>query len=104
MDNVIELIKLTVNELIQYHLEEYAEYANRLVNVMFEVFPGIIALYSDERLSDIANEATYWPAQLEKIVRVLEQDDEFAVVDALYNETLPNLLELKALLIERGIV
>ena len=104
MDRVIELIQKTVNELIQYHLEEFCQCAGELVNTMFEVFPQIIATYSDERLSDIAEDATYWPAQLEKIVNVLEKGDEFAIVDALYNETLPNLVELKNILIEREIV
>lgn len=104
MDRVIELIRLTVNELLQYRMVTFEQYANEMVNVMFDVFPQIIAVYADDRLSDVSGDASYWPSQLERIIKVLEGGDDFAAVDVLYSETLPNLIELRDILTERGII
>lgn len=103
-ETLILKIKTTVYELMQYRIDNFLENASELVDEMFNVFPEIIALYGDVRMSDLSDDATYWPAQLERIVNTLQSADDFAIADVLYNETLPNLEELKGILTERGVL
>ena len=98
MDELIKKIEQTVFDLMQYKMEDYATHAQELVDMMMAVFPQIIALYAEPVMKDHAEDAGYWPAQLERILGALQGGDDLATADILYNETRANLIELKGLL------
>lgn len=98
MDEIIKKIEQAVMCLMQYRMEEYATHAQELVDMMMSVFPQIIALYADPTMKDHAEDAKYWPAQLERILDALQRGDDLATVDILYNETRANLIELKGII------
>lgn len=103
MNELIQLIEETVSALMRYDMEEYAEKAQKLVDDMMTHLPSIINCYIDPKMSDVREDALYWPGQMERMIKALESHDRFEAVDVLYNETYPNLTELKAMLEERGI-
>lgn len=104
MDELIRQIEETVSDLMRYDMESFAQKAQELVDKMIAVFPAVISVYSDPRMEDLREDALYWPGQLERIIKALESPDRFETVDVLYNETYPNLIELRDILIKRGIV
>ena len=104
MDELIAKIEETVRNLMSYDMEEYASCAQELSDMMMAVFPVIISSYADPRMKDVAEDAKYWPGQLERILKAFEDGDDFATADILYNETRANLIELKGILNKKGIV
>ena len=104
MNELILLIEETVSALLRYDMDVYAQKAQRIVDDMMALLPSIINCYSDPKMSDVREDALYWPGQMERIIKALESHDRFEAVDVLYNETYPNLMELKDMLVERGIL
>ncbi len=104
MDELILLIEETVSALMRYSMEEYGEKAQKTVDDMMALLPAIINCYSDPKMEDVKQDALYWPGQMERIIKALESHDRFEAVDVLYNETRPNLTELRDMLRERGLL
>lgn len=104
MNDLIEKIEKVVSALMRYDMEEFALQAQDLVDNMVSFFPIIISYYSEPKMEDVKEDALYWPGQLERIIRALESPDRIETVDVLYNETYPNLVELRDMLTERGIL
>lgn len=104
MDELIEKIEEAVSYLLQSENVKYEELAQQLVDAMMAIFPAIIISYNDPRMSDLKEDAAYWPGQLERIIAALEKGDLFEVTDVLYNETRPNLIEIRDVLKERGVI
>ncbi len=104
MDELIAKIEETVRKLISYDMEGYASCAQELSDMMMAVFPVIISSYADPRMSNVAEDAKYWPGQLERVLKAFEDGDDFATADILYNETRVNLIELRGILTEKGII
>ncbi len=104
MNELIERIEQNVSELLKYDTKSFEEHAQELVRMMMALFPAIINVYNDPKMSDLKDDALYWPGQLERIIKVLEKGDWFEIIDALYNETMPNLIELKETLTKRGLL
>ena len=104
MNELILLIEETVSALLRYDMDVYAQKAQRIVDDMMALLPSIINCYSDPKMSDVREDALYWPGQMERIIKALESHDRFEAVDVLYNETYPNLTELRDMLAERGII
>ena len=104
MDELIEKIEEAVNYLFRAENEKFEKLAGQLVDAMMAIFPAIIASYNDPRMSDLREDATYWPGQLERIIASFEKGDLFEITDVLYNETRPNLMEIRDTLKERGII
>ncbi len=102
MNELIDGIEAAIRKLLKYDTENFESDAQNLVNMMMNIFPAIINCYNDPRMVDVRDDALYWPGQLERIINVLEKGDWFEIVDALYNETRPNLIELRDMLKERG--
>jgi hypothetical protein len=103
MNELIILIEETVSALMRYDMEVYATEAQQIVDDMMALLPAIINCYSDPKMSDVKEDALYWPGQMERIIKALESHDRFEAVDVLYNETYPNLIELRDMLKERGL-
>ncbi len=103
MNELIEKIKEVSGDLIGYDMDSYAAHAQEMVDMMTALFPKIISSYSDPRMADHAEDAGYWMGQLERIVNAVSSVDDLAVIDVLYNETRPNLIELKGILEDRGV-
>jgi hypothetical protein len=103
MNELILLIEETVSALMRYDMEVYAHNAQKVVDDMMALLPEMIMYYSDPKMTDVREDALYWPGQMERMIRALENHDRFEAVDVLYNETYPNLMELKDMLEERGI-
>ncbi len=104
MNELIDKIEESISRLLRYETKEFGENAQEIVSLMITLLPSIIACYSDPKLSDVREDALYWPSQLERIIKTLENDDCFELIDVLYNETRSNLVELNELLISRGIL
>lgn len=104
MDELITEIEETVIALMKYDMEKYSKLAQDVVNKMMAVFPVIINCYGDPRMSDLKEDATYWPGQLERVINALGTGDYFEVVDVLYSETRSNLVELKEVLDRKGLL
>ncbi len=104
MDEIITKIEDVVNKLIQYDNEGYAVAAAELANEMIEKLPGIVTYYADPKMSDHFEDAKYWPGQLERVINALNDGDDIATFDVLYNETRANLVELQGILKEKGII
>lgn len=103
MDELIIQIPKVVAALMRYDMDEYAQKAQEFVDAMMANLPFIINCYSDPKMADVREDALYWPAQMERIINALESHDRYEAVDVLYNETYPNLMELKGMLEKRGI-
>lgn len=103
MEVIIYKIRVVISHLLQAEYDEYADGISDLVNSMIQTFPTIISYYYNPLMSEYVSDATYWPGQLERIVNTVKSGDELAVADVLYNETYPNLLELKDILCQKGI-
>ncbi len=104
MDKLILLIEEDISALMRYDMEEYARKAQQVVDDMMALLPSILNSYSDPKMADVREDALYWPGQMERIIKAFESHDRFEAVDVLYNETYPNLLELKGMLEKRGIL
>lgn len=104
MDELITKIEYTVSRILGYDQSGYAASAEELARLMMEEFPKIIMYYADPRMSEYAEDAKYWPAQLERIIGSFETGDDFATADILYNETRANLIELRDILTEKGMI
>lgn len=104
MDVIIAKIEDVVSKLLIYDTEKYAVAAQDLANSLAESFSKIVTYYADPRMSDHFEDAKYWPGQLERIMNALSTGDDLATADILYNETRANLIELKDILEERGIL
>lgn len=103
MDELISKIETAISNLLQSEYDEYAESISDLVNSMVQNFPTVIAYYYNPLMREYVSDAAYWPAQLERVVNTINSGDELAVCDVLYNETYPNLQELKSILSKKGI-
>ncbi len=104
MDELIKKIEETVPLILEYDQDGYEIAANDLANIMIRVFPEIILYYADPRMSDHSEDAAYWPSQLERILNAFDSGDDLATADILYNETRANLIELKGILMEKGMI
>ena len=103
MNELIDKIEESVSHLLRYDTTRFGESAQAVVNALMNILPAIISCYNDPKMSDVKEDALYWPGQVERIIKVLETDDCFEIADVLYNETRPNLMELKNIIIERGL-
>ncbi len=104
MNELIAKIEDVVVKLIKYDNQGYAEAAQELANDMINGFPTIVSYYADPRMRDHYEDAKYWPAQLERIINAFNAGDDLATCDILYNETRANLIELRDILKEKGII
>lgn len=104
MNQIIDKIEMTVSLLLKSELDAFDEQLSELVNMMMRDFPVIISYYYNPLMSEYASDASYWPAQLERILNVINSGDFFAISDVLFNETRPNLIELQSVLKEKGIL
>ena len=104
MNELIDKIEESVSMLLKYDTKGFGESAQEIVNMMMALLPVIINCYSDPKMEDLREDAIYWPGQLERIIKTLEDDDMLEIVDVLYNETRCNLIELRDTLVERGLL
>lgn len=104
MDRLITLIENIVNDLFKANMEGYAHDAQMLMDALMVEVPVVISYYYNVEMSDLAEDALYWPGQVERIIGALESGDDFATIDVLYNETRANLIELRRILLSRGLI
>lgn len=104
MDDMIALIEEVADALLRYDMDKYGTKAQELVSVLMKMLPAVIDCYNDPKMADVREDATYWPGQLQRIIDALEKGDYFEVTDVLYNETRPNLIELRDMLKNRGLL
>lgn len=104
MDELTAKIEETVSALLQYDMQRYGKLAQEMVNMMISLFPVIIDSYNNPKMEDLRGDATYWPGQLQRIIDALGSGDYYEVADVLYNETMQNILELKGVLEDRGLL
>ncbi len=103
LNKVIEELREISKAIAEENHIVLVDLENTIMAELIELFPRIIATYSDERLADVSADALYWPGQLERIISTSESMDSFALYDVLYNETYMNLLEYQSMICERNI-
>ncbi len=104
MDELISGIDKTVIALMKHDLKDYQTSAQDLAEKMIVLFPVIADVYKDPRMQELREDAAYWPDQLERVIAAFGRGDYFEVADVLYNETRPNLIELKEVLSQKGML
>lgn len=104
LKELIDIINIACQYLTSGKSANFGEMGKIVINGCLSLFPKIIVSYSDEKMSDIAEEATYWPAQIERIMNTLDGEDSFAMFDVLFNETRANLIYISEEYEKRGII
>ena len=92
LQELIELLEDMTGNMMLNAMDVYQEQIPDLSALLESCFPKIIISYSEPALSEVASDATYWSAQLGRLIEVLNKDDKFARVDVLYQETRTNLI------------
>ena len=103
MNELIDKIEDVVLDILKAGIYSSENKLKLLVELMIETFPEVMAVYYNPLMAGHAQDAAYWPEQLERIIGTINSGDELAVMDVLYNETRPNLIELKGILEGKGI-
>ncbi len=103
MNELIIKIEDVVNKVLAYDQKDYPAAAEDLISSLISGFTKIVTVYANPEMSEYAEDATYWPGQLERILSAFDTGDDFALVDILYNETRANLLELGNIMREKGL-
>lgn len=80
-----------------------AENLQILSQTMSQVLPGIVALYSDEKMAEYRDDQEYWLMQLKRIMDAIGRQDYFLAYDALVFELAENLGMLEKVLLQKGI-
>lgn len=104
LEALIKELEIDTENILRNRRQDFKDNYQRLLTMMFDILPDIISSYSDERMTDLKDDATYWPAQVEKIVSlVTDGSDALAMADALYFELCGNLIEYQKVLVSRQI-
>lgn len=103
LENLIEQIEEMCVTLLELNTEKFNESYNSVIKKCITYFPVIISKYADPRLSDVSEDAVYWPAQLERMIECGSKNDTILIFDVFYNETRENLIEFLKLLDDRDI-
>ncbi len=104
MDELISKIERVVEMIIGYDQKDYSVASEDLIDSLVSSFTKIISYYTAPQMAEYAEDAAYWPSQLERILSAFNNGDDLALVDVLYSETRANLLELKDILMTKGII
>ena len=104
IDTIINELEIDSVFLMQNKKKSFLDNYQRLLELIFEYLPLIITSYSDEKMSDIKEDALYWPEQVDKVVSLIKNgEDVLAIIDALYFELRANLIEYKNEIIKRNL-
>lgn len=76
----------------------FAEQASVFLQKCLEIFPNIIRSYAEDSLLEYSSDVTYWTGLLNKIIQALQNIDRYKIIDVLYFEVKPSVMEYKALL------
>lgn len=105
IDSLIDMLEVNSELLWKNEQIPFAKESQNMINEMMTLLPEIIGLYSDEKMTDLASDAVYWPSQLQKIIDLLGYGkDVIAIADALYFEMRANLIEFRTVIVERNLV
>lgn len=103
MKELITILDRISGEVLVGDIGKYKEDITLFLANFLQFMPKLISYYSKPQMSDLAGDATYWPAQYERIVDAVNRYDDFYLVDVLYNETYANLQELYGILKDRQV-
>ncbi len=92
LQELADLLEEMTGYMMLNAMDDYQEKIPTLSALLETCFPKIIISYSEPALSEVASDATYWSEQLGRLVEVLNKDDKFARIDALYHESRTNLI------------
>lgn len=95
---LINLLNTIAIGVIEGDYHTYDQNLGDFAQMMMVTFPRIIEAYSLPEFSNIAADATYWSNQLERILTVLQQRDQFLFVDVVYFETRQNLIHFSEMI------
>lgn len=105
LDNLIHKLEQFTELIWKSDFKGFIDNSNELLSILFQDIPIIISLYSNDSMSDLSDDALYWPTQVEKIVKLINNKNDFlAIADSLYFELRANIIELKKILLEREII
>lgn len=86
-------------------LKGFMDSSYDVLSLLMQDIPILISVYSYDAMIDLSEEAMYWPSQIGKIIKQIENKNDFlAIADSLYFELRANIIELRNILIERKII
>ena len=103
MQDLINLIEELTEQIFNGNSQAVGELSKKMNEMIWEVIPGVIAIYSRPEMSDYSQDALLWPIVVENVMAVSETDDVFKLVDVLYYELRGNLIELMGIMNNVGI-
>lgn len=105
IDELIDEIEIFTIMIWKNSIFEFFEKFPELVSLIMKTLPSVITLYSNESMIDISSDALYWPEQVNKIVTLVDNKNDFiAIADALYFELRANLIEFREIVLDRKVV
>lgn len=92
VEAIIQVLETLTIGIVENDYEEYDANLQLFAEKMMLTFPRIIEVYSRPEFKEVASDAQYWSAQLERLITGLQQRDQILFVDILYFETKENLV------------
>lgn len=103
LKSVIERLSVFPDCIMLKSIECYVKECDIIVNDLLKVLPNMFICYTLPEMSDVAEEASYWPGQVQKMCDSVKSLDRFAIYDSFYNETYKNLCEFREIIRSRNI-
>ena len=92
IEEIIQVLGTLTVGIVENDYEEYDANLQLFAEKMMITFPRIIEVYSRPEFKEVASDAQYWSAQLERLITGIQQTDQFLFVDILNFETKENLI------------
>lgn len=103
LNTIIDRLKEIPDCVLLSSMEDYTKECEGIIMDLMKVLPAIIMSYSIPEMSDMSDDATYWPKQVQKMCDAVERFDRFAIYDSFYNEMYMNICEYRKIIINKGI-
>jgi hypothetical protein len=95
VEEIVEVLEKLAIGILENDYEEYDYNMSEFAQKMIVTFPRIIKAYSLPEFYSVKEDGKYWSGQLERLLTVLQQKDQFLFVDTLNFETKENLILFK---------
>lgn len=98
VDCAVECLEMLEELLVSGIDIDKQQIANSVSSGVLWIFPEIVDSYELPLLIEYKGQVEYWVTQMDRVVKALEGDDRFLLIDVLIKETKENLLEYQKLI------
>ena len=89
---LIEVLDTISIEVLENDYEGYDQNILKFTEGMLNTFPRVIKPYPLPELKEVASAAVYWSSQLEQLLLIFQNPDQFKFIDTMNFETKKNLI------------